>query len=217
MHAPAPTRRLGIAAAAASLVFSLAYVVAQVFEWTGLLGSAGGPNAASTAWGLALLLPPSLLLGPSFVILLAALHQCVPAKRKAFTLAGLSLGAMYATLTGMVYFVQLTFVGPRLAAGEVAGIELLLFVPYRSFLFAVDLLGYTMMCAAAALAGLGLPRGTATRPARLALIAHAALIPFLALQMFVPELIWGGAAWGVLFPLAMALLLRLFRTLPAQG
>jgi hypothetical protein len=216
-------RFVGFWSALAALVLSLAYIVAQLAEWAGLLGSVGGPNASSTAAGLAILLTPSLLLGPAFVIMTAALHAVAPEERKVFALAGLAFAAMYATLTGLVYFVQLTFVGPRLAAGETAGIELLLFVPYVSFLFAVDLFGYSLMSAATLIAAFGLPHTPAAKAAKAAMIANGAILPFLALQMFVPELIWPAAAWAVTFPLSTGLLLRMFRSLrgtvvsPAAG
>lgn len=207
-------KALGFWSALSALLLSLAYVVAQLFEWAGLLGSAGGPNAPSTAAGLAILLTPSLLLGPAFVMTMAALHALAPEGRKVFTLSGLAFATMYATLTGLVYFVQLTFVGPRLAAGDTAGIELLLFVPYESFLFAVDLLGYSLMSAATLVAAFGLPRTPAGRLARAAMIANGAILPFLALQMFVPALIWPAATWALTFPASAALLMRLFREVP---
>ncbi|GAA0274732.1 hypothetical protein GCM10009127_14130 [Alteraurantiacibacter aestuarii] len=210
------TRRTGIWSAAASLAFSLAYIIAQLFEWAGMLGSGGGPNASSTALGIFLLLAPSLLLGPAFVVLCAALHVSAPADRKVFTLAGLAFAIMYATLTGMVYFVQLTFVAPRIASGETAGIELLLFVPYESFLFAIDLLGYSLMSAATLIAAFGLPLSSRAKFARFAMIANGAILPFLALQMAFPVLIWPAAAWAITFPLAMAAILNMFRA-TAQG
>ena len=208
---------MGIWAASFALLFSVAYVVAQLFEWAGVLGSAGGPNASSTPLGIAVLLAPSLLLGPSFVVMMAALHAVAPEGRTVFTLTALAFAAMYATLTGLVYFVQLTFVGPRLAAGEIAGIELLLFVPYESFLFAVDLLGYSLMSAATLIAAFGLPRTRAARWARTALIANGAILPFLAFQMFVPALIWPAAAWAVTFPASAIATILLFRSLPAAS
>jgi hypothetical protein len=211
---PSATRKTGIAAAACSLVFSLAYIGAQVLEWAGLLGSSGGPNASSTAFGIAVLLTPSLLLGPSFVVMMAALHSAAPDERKVFSLAGLALATCYATLTGLVYFVQLTFVGPRLAAGDTAGIELLLFVPYQSFLFAIDLFGYSLMCLASLLAAFALPDFPHRRLTRAAMIANGAIAPFLAFQMFLPVLIWLAALWTITFPLSAALLMRMFRSLP---
>ena len=211
------SRTTGIIAAGCSLGLSLAYILAQFCEWLGLLGSAGGPNAASSPLGIYLLLTPSLLLGPAFVVTAAALHAAAPEDRKVFTLAGLAFAAMYATLTGLVYFVQLTFVAPRLAAGDTAGIELLRFVPYKSFLFAIDLYGYSLMSAATLASAFGLPRTPAARAAGWAMIANGAILPFLAFQMFVPQFIWPAAAWAVTFPLAMALVVRLFRQLPVAG
>jgi hypothetical protein len=41
---------------------------------------------------------------------------------------------------------------------------------------------------------------------RIALIANGCLIPFLALQMYWPPLIWGGALWAITFPAATWLL-----------
>lgn len=211
------TRRTGIWAGSITALLALAYIVAQFFEWTGLLGSAGGPNAQSTAFGIYLLLTPSLLLGPAFVVTMAALHMAAPPSCRVFTLAGLAFAAIYATLTGLVYIVQLEFVAPRIASGNTSDIGLLLFVPYQSFLFAVDLYGYSLMSAATLIAAFGLPHVPAARPARLAMIGNGALLPFLLFQMFVPQLIWIAALWAITFPLAMVLLVAIFRQLPVQA
>lgn len=204
------TRQVGLWGASASALLSLAYIVAQLFEWLGMLGSAGGPNASSTPFGIAVLLVPSLLLGPAFIVTLSALCLAVPRERRAFAVAGLALGTIYAALTALVYSVQLTFVAPRLAAGDVEEIALLLFVPYESFLFAVDLWGYSLMSAATLIAAFAVP----DRPARIALIVNGAVLPFLALQMFFPLLIWPASAWAVTFPAGMLLLVRYFRRQP---
>ncbi|MDE8651112.1 hypothetical protein [Novosphingobium album (ex Liu et al. 2023)] len=215
MAVPVITRALGFWSAAGCAVLGLLYVGLQLCEWLGVLGSAGGPRSASTASGLVLILTPSLLLGSAFIATMAALHEAAPASRKALTLAALAFAIAYATLTGMVYFVQLTLVVPRMAAHDTGDIGLLLFVPYRSFLFAVDLLGYSFMSLATLFGAFGLPAARFARPARLAMIANGALLPFLALQMYVPALIWPAAAWAVTFPAAMVLLARLFRALPS--
>ncbi len=52
-------RRVAFWAAIACAVTSIAYVLAQLLEWQGALGSAGGPESASTPIGIALLLTPS--------------------------------------------------------------------------------------------------------------------------------------------------------------
>jgi len=199
-------QRMAFWAAIGCTLFSGAYVVLQLFEWLGLLGSAGGPESPSSATGLAMLLTPSLLLGSAFLILTAALHQVAPVERRAFSQAALGFATVYATLISMVYFTQLTLVAPRMAAHDVAGIEPFLFVPYRTFLFAVDLLGYSMMSLATLFSAFALPVGPHARKARAAMIANGLLLPFLALQMYWPGLIWGGALWGITFPAAMILL-----------
>lgn len=206
-------RSLGLWASGASAVCSTAYVLAQLAEWYGLLGSEGGPNASSTPLGIIVLLLPSLLLGPAWVLTLAALREAVLPERKGFALAALAIGTAYAALTGLVYFVQLTFVGPRIAAGNIAGIELLLFAPYKSFLFAVDLYGYSLMCGSALLAGFALIPQSDFARARICLLATGVLIPALALQMTFPWLIWIGALWGVTFPLSTIFLWRGFAKL----
>lgn len=204
--------RLARRAAWACAGLALAYVGAQLLEWLGLLGSAGGPESRSTPLGLALLLTPSLLLGPAFVMLTAALHVLAPAPGKALSLAALAFAIIYATLTGLVYFVQLTLVAPRLAGGDVAGLEPFLFIPYRSFLFAVDLLGYSMMSLSTLLGAFALPEGMGgARLARRAMIANGLILPCLALQMFWPVLIWPAALWAISFPAAMILLARMVR------
>lgn len=204
-------RRLAGRAAIACAILSIAYVVAQLCEWTGLLGSAGGPSASSTPLGIALLLTPSLLLGSAFLVLMAALHQATPLALRAWSQCALAFATVYATLISMVYFTQLTLMAPRIAAGDLAGIEPFLFVPYRSFLFAVDLLGYSMMSLATLFTGLALPDDGRARLARRLLVANGLIVPLLALQMFWPVLIWGGALWGFTFPAAMIALARLMR------
>jgi hypothetical protein len=157
-----------------------------------------------------------LLLGPGWVVTLAALHGVAPPSGRTASLAALGLAIIYATLTGMVYSVQLTFVGPRLASGDVRGIELLLFQPYQSFLFAIDLWGYALMCASAFLAAFALPCGQGFRRARPWLLVTGLLTPALALQMNLPQLIWVGAIWGFAFPAATIFLWRGFLALGAE-
>ncbi|WP_394726895.1 hypothetical protein [Altererythrobacter sp. GH1-8] len=209
--------KLGFWAASASAALALFYSLAQIAEWLGWLGSQGGPNASSTAFGLALLLTPSLLLGPAFLAAIACMRSLVPIDRSGIALAALAFAAIYATLTGLVYFVQLTFVGPRLIEADTADIALLLFVPYESFLFAIDLLGYSFMSLATLFAAFALSSDVRASAARLALLANGLLLPFLALQMFIPALIWPAASWAFLFPLAMILLARLFLAIGVKG
>lgn len=196
-------RRVGFGSAIFCLFFSLAYIFAQLLEWLGVLGSAGGPESSSTPFGLAILLTPSLLLASAFVVLMSALHSLTPPDRKVWSQTALGFATIYATLVSLVYFVQLTLVAPRMAGGDLDGIGFLVFVPYRSFLFAVDLLGYSFMSVATLFATFALPNVRLARLAKAGLLLNGLLLPFLALQMFMPDLIQVAALWGVSFPAAM--------------
>lgn len=210
------TEKIGFVSAAASLAFSVTYILAQFLEWGGLLGSAGGPESASTPLGIAILLTPSLLLGSAFVVMMAALHLITHPGRQVFSLTALAFALMYATLTGMVYFVQLTLVAPRIASADTDGIELLFFIPYRSFLFAIDLLGYSFMSLSTLFGAFALPADRSAGFARLSLLLNGLLLPFLALQMFFPNLIYIAALWGITFPCAAFGLALVFRHPPVE-
>jgi hypothetical protein len=211
-----PARQIAFWAAGCSALLSIVYVLAQLFEWFGALGSQGGPQSSSTHLGLVLLLTPSLLLASAFLVLMAALHRLAHQRRRVFTQIALAFATAYATLVSLVYFVQLTLVVPRLAAGDTAEIEVFLFVPYRSFLFAVDLLGYTFMCLAMLFGAFGLQDFARARKARAAMIATGALAPCLALQMYVPELIYVAALWALTFPASAILLAAMLRRIPLE-
>jgi hypothetical protein len=142
---PLATRRLGFWSAVSATVFSITYVVGQFAEWGGLLGSAGGPESASTPLGLVVLLTPSLLLGSSFLILSVSIYQFAAPERRVWGHAAVAFATCYDVLISTVYFVQLTLVAPRLAEGRLERIEPFLFVPFDSFLYAVDILGYSFM------------------------------------------------------------------------
>lgn len=207
----------GFWSAVLATVFSLAYVVGQLAEWLGWLGSRGGPESGSTVLGIVVLLTPSLFLGSSFLILMVAIHQLASPDRKIWSHAAVVFGTAYCVLISTVYFVQLTLVAPRIARGQIAGIEPFIFVPFDSFLYAVDILGYTFMSvstlfAARVFTGLGL-----NRVVRIFLTANGLLIPFLALQMYFHQLIWIASLWAVTFPGATWALAILFRRMPTSA
>jgi hypothetical protein len=208
------TRALGFWAAVLATVFSLTYVVGQLAEWIGWLGSAGGPESSSTPLGIVVLLTPSLFLGTAFLVLLACLHQVASPDRKVWSQTALAFGTAYAVLISMNYFVQLTLVAPRMIQGRTQGIEMFLFTPFDSFLYAVDILGYSFMSVATLFAAFVFTGGGLERTARLFLIANGLLLPFLVGQMYVHALIWPAAAWAVTFPGATWALALLFHRAP---
>jgi hypothetical protein len=92
---------MGFWSAAAATVISLTYVAGQFAEWLGWLGSAGGPQSASTPLGLAVLLTPSLLLGPAFLLMVVSIHELVSPGRRVWSLAAMAFATAYLVLTGV--------------------------------------------------------------------------------------------------------------------
>lgn len=212
------TRAVGFGAAVLATIFSLTYVVGQLAEWAGWLGSAGGPESVSTPLGIVVLLTPSLLLGSAFLVLLVSIHQAAPERLRVWSQTAVAFGTVYTALISINYFVQLTLIAPRLARGQVAGIEMFLFIPFDSFLYAVDILGYSFMSLATLFAAMVFTGGGLERVVRTLLIANGMLLPFIALQMFYHPLIWAASLWAITFPgatWALALLFRRARTAPS--
>lgn len=213
---PASTRAVGYWAAVCATLFSIIYDVGQIAEWLGWLGSKGGPESMSTPLGIAVLLIPSLLLAPSFLLLLVAVDHATADEWRVWTKGAVALATVYAVMICINYYVQLALVMPRLAHGDVRGIEPFLFVPFDSFLYAVDVLGYAFMSAAMLLAAMAFTGGGLARRARWFLVGTGALMPFLLLQMYYHPLIWFASAWAVTFPGAtwtLAIIFRRSRTL----
>ena len=205
------TRAVGFWSAVLATVFSLAYIVAQLAEWSGALGSRGGPESRSTLLGLILLLTPSLFLGSSFLVLMVSVHHLAARDRKVWSHAAVVFATAYAVLISMVYFVQLTLIAPRIARGQTQGVEAFLFVPFDSFLYAVDILGYSFMSVATLFAARVFPGTGLQRTVRWFLTANGLLLPFLALQMYFHSLIWVASLWAVTFPGATWSLALVFR------
>ena len=214
------TKSAGFWSAVLSTVFSITYAVAQIFEWLGWLGSHGGPESMSTPLGFVLLLTPSLFLGCSFLVLMVSVHQLAPADRRIWSHAAVAFATIYTALISINYYVQLAWVVPRLIRGQTEGLEPFLFVPFDSFLYAVDILGYSFMSLATLFAAGVFTGGGLQRVVRIFLIANGLLLPFLALQMYVHWLIWIAALWAVTFPGSTWSLAILFRrvetTAPAR-
>lgn len=205
------TRTVGFWSALVATVCSIAYVVGQLAEWAGLLGSRGGPESVSTPLGLAVLLTPSLLLGSSFLVLVVCIHDVAVPARRVWSHAAVAFATAYAVLISLVYFVQLTLVAPRLARGRSEGIEAFLFVPFDSFLYAVDILGYSFLSVATLFAAMVFTGKGLERVVRVFLTANGLLLPFIALQMYFHSLIWIAAMWAVTFPGSTWSLALLFR------
>ena len=205
------TKTVGFWSAVLATVFSITYVVGQLAEWAGWLGSQGGPESTSTPLGIVVLLTPSIFLGTSFLVLTIAIHQLASSERRVWSHMATAFATIYAALISIVYFVQLTLVAPRLASGRTDGIEMFLFVPFDSFFYAVDILGYSFMSLATLCAAMVFTGRRLERVVRSFLFANGLLLPFIALQMYFHPLIWIAALWAVTFPASTWSLAILFR------
>lgn len=205
------TKALGFWSAVLATVLSLAYVLGQVAEWLGWLGSQGGPESSSTPLGFVVLLTPSLFLASAFLVLIVSIHELATPDRRIWARTAAAFATAYAVLVSLNYYVLLTFVAPRLATGRVGGLEPFLFTPFDSFLYSVDILGYSFMSVATLLAARVFTGDGPERRARFFLTANGLLIPFLALQIYFHWLIWIAALWAVTFPASTWTLAGIFR------
>ncbi|HMX26375.1 MAG TPA: hypothetical protein PKC13_12285, partial [Blastocatellia bacterium] len=104
---PPATKTIGFWSATLAATFSSIYVLGQLAEWMGRLGSNGGPESGSTPLGLIVLLTPSFFLGSSFLVLVVSIHQIARPERKIWSQTAVAFATAYAVLVSTVYFVQL--------------------------------------------------------------------------------------------------------------
>lgn len=192
--------KIGFWAAVFASAFSIIYIVGQLAEWFGWLGSAGGPESASTPLGIVVLLIPSLFLGPSFLILMVSIHYYATEDRKIWSDIGLIFATIYTVLISINYYVQLTFVLPHMIQGETESIKFLLFTPFDSFLYSVDILGYSFMSLATLFSAFAFTGSGLEKTIRRFLIANGLILPFIALQNYYHPMIWVASLWAITFP-----------------
>ncbi len=204
-------RKIGYWAALLASVFSIVYIIGQLAEWLGWLGSQGGPESASTVLGLVVLLTPSFLLGPAFLTMMVAVHYYAPEEKRVWSHAGIVFATIYCTMICINYFVQLTYVAPHLMRGEVESVRPFLFTPFDSFIYAMDILGYSFMSLATLFGAFVFTGPGVERRARHFMIANGLLIPFLLLQNYYHPLIWPASLWAITFPAATISLTMLFK------
>jgi len=174
------------------------------------LGSNGGPESSSTVVGIIVLLTPSLFLGIAFLLLVVSVHYYADVDHKIWSHAALAFATIYTTLISINYFVQLTLVAPHMMDGDTESVRFLLFVPFDSFLYSVDILGYSFMSLSTLFAAFVFNRGGLEQIIRRFLIANGCILPFIALQNYYHPLIWVASLWALTFPGATISLAVLF-------
>ena len=203
--------KIGYWSAIFASVFSIVYLIGQLAEWLGWLGSGGGPENSSTALGLVVLLTPSLLLAPSFALTMLCVHYYAPEAKKVWSHAGIIFATVYTVMISINYYVQLTLVVPHMMRGEIASIQPFLFIPFSSFIYSVDVLGYSFMSLSTLFGAFVFTGAGLEQTARRFMIANGLLIPFLLLQIYYHPLIWPASLWAVTFPGSTISLAMLFK------
>jgi len=203
--------KFGYWSAGLASLFSIIYIIGQLAEWANLLGSGGGAENASTPLGLIVLLTPSLFLGSSFLVLMVSVHYYAATEKKIWSHVGIVFAVMYAVLISINYYVQLTLVVPHMLRGEVESIRFLLFTPFDSFLYSVDILGYSFMSLSTLFGAFVFTEPGVERTAQRFMIANGLILPFIALQNYYHPLIWVAALWAITFPGATISLAVLFK------
>jgi hypothetical protein len=130
-----PFARPGFWSAVLTALFTMLFLIGYIVVAMGLL---------PPPWDIVLAIGASLLLAPSFVVLMVSVHYAAPAEKKIWSHIGIAFAILYAALVSIVYVTWLFVVEPHVLRGQANQVALLIFAP-GSFLQMVDGLGYTFM------------------------------------------------------------------------
>ena len=130
-----PFARLGFWSAVLTAMFTILFLVGFIVVTMGLL---------PPPWDIVLAIGASLLLAPSFVVMMVSVHYAAPDEKKIWSHIGIAFAVLYAALISIVYVTWLFVVEPHVLRGQANQVTLLIFAP-GSFVQMVDGLGYTFM------------------------------------------------------------------------
>jgi len=142
---------------------------------------------------------------------MVSVHYYAPEDKKVWSHIGIVFATIYTVLISINYYVQLTLVVPHILRGEVESIRFLLFTPFDSFLYSVDILGYSFMSLSTLFAAFIFSDDGLERIAKRFMIANGLIIPFIALQNYYHPLIWIASLWAITFPGSTISLAMLFK------
>ena len=178
----------------------MGYIVFQVADWAGL---------TPAPWSLMTLTFPSFWLALSFVILMISIYHYASDDRKIWAHIAVAFAIMYAALNAGVYFLQMTVVVPFILNGQAEEVAFIT-LKMGTFIYGLDVLGYSLMSLATLFAAPVFVGGRLERWVRWSLIANGLLTPALLLQQNFPTFAI-AALWAITFPIATALLAVLFK------
>lgn len=135
------------AIAALFIIFTLCFVAIALtpplFTWTNLADYVAFATSHNQLFQNVARLT-MLLFGPLYVMLLSSIHGQVPEEARLWTRIALCFGTVFAALTGINYFVQLSAVRLSLLKGEFQGLDQVVQANPISAISAINMLGWTL-------------------------------------------------------------------------
>ena len=148
------------------------------------------------------------------VVLMASIHEATPVRMQILSRLAMIFTALFCAAVSINRFVQLSVVRQRLASGETEGISWFLAYGPRSVMFSLEILGWGFFLGIACLfAGAVFTSGRLELAIRWLLVLYGVLglVTALAFVLGSPIAAVGFLAWGIVLPVATALLTMFFR------
>jgi hypothetical protein len=193
--------KIGFWSGLATTVLSIIYIVPQLVI---------GIDLPESPTNLLFILIPSIVLAPSFLILMISIHYNAPETKKIWSHIGLIFATAYFVFVTIVYFVGLTIQLPHTIQGDLDKYELLKYVP-KSFMTALDALGYASMSLAMLFAAPVFVNSKLQNWVRRMFIATGILAPVIIATQIYPKIAYIGMFWIITFPTSTLLLTVMFR------
>lgn len=194
--------RLGYWSAILTALFCVLFTVAAALTEARLLPA---------PWDVILPIAPSLLLAPSFLVLLVCVNAIVASERQIWSQLGVAFGCVYVPLCVAAYVVELFVVEPRVLRGASSETALLTLVRGDSVFNSIDGVGYLFMCLATSFTSQAFERNRLERCIRWLFLANGALAVPIFLTYFVDRaFMWGAALWSVTITASAVLLAMKF-------
>ncbi|MCL5070223.1 MAG: hypothetical protein M1308_04915 [Actinobacteria bacterium] len=193
--------KIGFWSACTTTVFAVIYIIPQLVV---------GIEMPDTMLTLVLILTPSMLLAPSFLIMMTAVHYFAPDEKKIWSHIGTLFAVAYMVFVSIVYFTVLTVTMPHMLRGEIEAVELLKYVP-KSFMTGIDALGYTAMSLSTLFAAFVFGKSKLETWIKRLFIANGVIAPIILLTQIYPMIAYAGALWIITMPLSSLLVMVLFR------
>lgn len=193
--------RIGFWSALATTVFAVIYIIPQLVI---------GIEMPDTMLTLVLILTPSLLLAPSFLIMMTAVHYFASDDKKIWSHIGTLFAVAYMVFVSIVYFTVLTVTMPHMFRGEIEAVEILKYVP-KSFMTGIDALGYTAMSLSTLFSAFAFGKSKLEIWIKRFFIANGVIAPIILLTQIYPMIAYAGALWIITMPLSSLLVMVMFK------